>query len=54
MTDMAAVLTLQPDGKAGFTATGDLSIAGHYEIGLLVRTRDNQLHRASIALVTGT
>jgi nitrogen fixation protein FixH len=45
-------INLQPDGKGNFTALGDLGMAGRWQIRVVVRTADNQLHSASVTFST--
>ncbi len=45
-------VNLLPDGKGHFSATGDLSMAGDWQIRIQIRTPDNTLHEASVKLVT--
>jgi copper transport protein len=41
-------LKLLPDGKGHFSARGDLSMGGHWEIRIQLRTSDNTLHEAKV------
>lgn len=41
-------VNLLPDGKGHFSARGDLSMAGHWEIRIQLRTPDNTLHEAKV------
>ncbi len=41
-------VNLQPDGKGHFTALGDLSMPGNWEIRIEVRTPDNTVHEAIV------
>jgi hypothetical protein len=43
---------LQPDGHGQYSAQGTLSMAGHWEIRLQLRTPDATLHVASVELDT--
>jgi len=43
---------LQPDGKGNFTTTGDLVMAGDWEIRIQIRTPDDTLHEAKVDLLT--
>ncbi|HEU5374203.1 MAG TPA: copper resistance protein CopC [Ktedonobacteraceae bacterium] len=45
-------LDLQPDGKGGFSGSGDLAMGGNWGIGVQLRTLDNQLHKASFKIYT--
>jgi len=45
-------VNLLPDGKGHFSARGDLSMAGHWQIRIQVRTPDNTLHEATVTLDT--
>ncbi len=45
-------VNLLPDGKGHFSATGDLAMAGDWQIRIQIRTPDNTLHEASVKLVT--
>ena len=45
-------VTLQPDGKGHFSATGDLVMGGHWQIRIQIRTLDNKLHEATVKLST--
>src|SRR6266700_1356243 len=44
-TDTVNVL---PDGKGHFSASGDLSMAGHWQIRIQIRTPNNTLHEAKV------
>ena len=46
-------INLQPDGKGRFSASGDLAMAGKWQVRLVVRTLDNKLHTAQVQFVTG-
>ena len=55
MLDMAMgtdTVNLLPDGKGHFSASGDLSMAGDWQIRIQIRTPDNTLHEAKVKLVT--
>lgn len=41
-------INLLPDGKGHFTATGDLSMGGHWQVRIQIRTPDNTLHEAKV------
>lgn len=41
---------LQPDGKGGFSASGDLAMGGNWGLQVQVRTLDNTLHEASFKI----
>ena len=45
-------VNLLPDGKGHFSATGDLGMAGDWQIRIQIRTPDNTLHEARVKLVT--
>ena len=45
-------VNLVPDGKGHFSASGDLTMAGDWEIRIQVRTTDNTLHEATVKLTT--
>jgi len=45
-------VNLLPDGKGHFSATGDLAMAGDWQIRIQIRTPDNTLHEASVKLLT--
>jgi nitrogen fixation protein FixH len=45
-------VNLQPDGKGHFRASGDLTVGGHWQILVQVRTVENTLHEATIKLST--
>ena len=45
-------VNLLPDGKGHFSAPGDLSMAGDWQIRIQIRTPDNTLHEASVKLLT--
>ncbi len=45
-------INLLPDGKGHFTATGDLSMGGHWQIRIQIRTPDNTLHEAKVDFIT--
>jgi nitrogen fixation protein FixH len=44
--------TLHPDGKGHFSATGDFSMGGTWQIRVQLRTPDGALHEATVTLVT--
>ncbi|MBO0782393.1 MAG: CopD family protein, partial [Ktedonobacteraceae bacterium] len=46
-------INLQPDGKGNFSASGDLAMAGHWQLRIQVRTPDNKLHEAKASLTVG-
>ena len=55
MTDMdmgTQNVNLLPDGKGHFSASGDLTMAGNWEIRIQIRTPDNTLHEATVKLLT--
>ncbi|MBE3558008.1 MAG: FixH family protein [Ktedonobacteraceae bacterium] len=45
-------LDLQPDGKGNFTGNGMLSMPGHWQIRILIRTADNTPHEARVEWFT--
>ena len=45
---------LQPNGHGQYSAQGTLSMAGHWEMRILLRTPDATLHEASVELDTPT
>jgi len=45
-------INLLPDGKGHFTATGDLSMGGHWQVRIQIRTPDNTLHEARVDFIT--
>ena len=45
-------INLLPDGKGHFSARGDLSMAGNWQLRIQIRTPDNTLHEATVKLVT--
>jgi nitrogen fixation protein FixH len=45
-------ITLQPDGKGHFSATGNFSMGGTWQIQVQVHTADGTLHEATVTLVT--
>jgi len=45
---------LQPNGHGQYSAQGTLSMGGHWEIRILLRTPDATLHEASVTLDTPT
>jgi hypothetical protein len=56
MQDMAMgtdAIALHADGKGQFSATSDdLSMDGHWAIGIAIQTPDHALHKAGVSLVT--
>ena len=48
------VVSLQSNGQGRYSAQGDLSMSGHWEIRIQVRTLDNVLHEATVKLSTTT
>ena len=46
------IVSLQSNGQGRFTAQGDLSMSGHWEIRIQVRTPDHVLHEATVKLST--
>ena len=45
-------VNLQPDGKGHFSASGDLTVGGHWRIRVQIRTVQNTLHEATIKFLT--
>ena len=45
-------VNLQPDSKGHFSATGELSMEGNWEIRIQIRTPDNTLHETKVQLFT--
>jgi copper transport protein len=45
-------INLQPDGKGHFSANGDLSMPGNWEVRLEIRTPDNTLHEGTARFYT--
>jgi copper transport protein len=45
-------VNLLPDGKGHFSGSGDLSMAGNWDIRIQIRTPDATLHEATVKLVT--
>jgi copper transport protein len=45
-------VSLPPDGKGHFSARGELSMAGNWQIRVSIRTADNTLHEATVKLYT--
>ena len=45
-------MNLPADGQGQYSAQGTLSMGGHWEIGILLRTQGASVHKASIELVT--
>ncbi|HZU70901.1 MAG TPA: FixH family protein [Ktedonobacteraceae bacterium] len=41
-------LTLQPDGKGHFSAAGDLSMPGDWQVRIIIHTPDGALHEATV------
>ena len=48
------LVDLQPNGHGQYSAQGTLSMGGHWEIRILLRTSDATLHEASVILDTPT
>ncbi len=46
------IISLVPDGKGHFSGTGDLAMAGNWQINVQIRTADHTLHEASADIVT--
>jgi copper transport protein len=45
-------MNLQPDGKGHFSASGDLTMGGDWQIRIQIRTPDNRLHEAIVKILT--
>ncbi|MBV9708297.1 MAG: copper resistance protein CopC [Chloroflexi bacterium] len=45
-------INLQPDGKGHFSASGDLSMSGDWQIRIEIRTPDNTLHEVNVRFFT--
>jgi len=45
-------INLLPDGKGHFSADGDLSMSGHWQVRIQIRTSDNTLHEAKVDFIT--
>jgi copper transport protein len=45
-------VNLQPDGKGHFSAHGDLSMGGHWQVRVEIRTLDATLHEATVKFFT--
>ena len=45
-------VNLSPDGKGHFSSPGDLSMGGHWQIRIQIRTPDNTLHETKVKLFT--
>jgi copper transport protein len=45
-------INLLPDGKEHFSANGDLSMGGHWQVRIQIRTPDNTLHEAKVDFIT--
>lgn len=45
-------VNLLPDGKGHFSANGDLSMGGHWQVRIQIRTPDQTLHEASVTFFT--
>jgi len=46
------IISLLPDGKGHFSGSGDLSMAGNWQINIQIRTADHTLHLATAKIVT--
>jgi copper transport protein len=46
------VINLQPDGKGHFSAQGDLSMGGHWQLRIVIRAPGNTLHEAKVDMLT--
>ena len=46
------IISLLPDGKGHFSGSGDLSMAGNWQISIQIRTADHTLHEAKVDIVT--
>jgi copper transport protein len=47
-------VNLSADGQGHYSAQGTLSMSGHWEIGILLRTQGASVHEASVELTTAT
>jgi copper transport protein len=47
-------INLQPDNKGHFSASGDLSMGGNWQIRIQIRTPDNTLHETTVNLFTAS
>jgi copper transport protein len=45
-------INLLPDGKGHFSANGDFSMGGKWQIRVQLRTPDDTLHEATVTLLT--
>lgn len=45
-------ISLLPDGKGHFSGSGDLAMAGNWQISIQIRTADHTLHEANVNIVT--
>src|SRR5450755_353314 len=45
-------MNLPPDGQGQYSAQGTLSMSGHWEIGILLRTQGTIVHKVSVELAT--
>ena len=45
-------INLLPDWKGHFSANGDLSMSGHWQVRIQIRTSDNTLHEAKVDFIT--
>jgi hypothetical protein len=55
MLDMdmgTSVLPLQADGKGGYSASGNLSMSGNWQLRLVIHTPDHALHEATVQFKT--
>ena len=43
---------LHADSSGSFSATGVLSMQGHWAIGIVIQTLDHRLHKGGVMLVT--
>jgi hypothetical protein len=46
------IISLLPDGKGHFSGSGDLSMSGHWQISIQIRTPDHTLHEAIADIAT--
>jgi copper transport protein len=47
-------LTLQPNGKGGFSGTGYLTMSGRWGIRVIIHAPDNSVHAASLTITTAS
>ncbi len=55
MVDMGTdTINLLPDGKGHFSANGDFSMAGKWQIRVQIRPPDGTLHESTVTLLTSS